>query len=512
MGRTWNTQSGLLGALLSILAGACGNLVTAGSGATSADRGDAAQAGVVDASGDSGANADAASGPGPPWSGPQIAGTVTVSRGKTAGHLVPGFVGLSYEKSHLTDGFFAASNAALIGCFALLGPSVLRIGGNSVDTTTWVPSAAPVAHGFISTNVGTADVDALASFLAATHWKVIYALNLKTSTPAAAAAEAAYVSSKLGASLYGYEIGNEIDLYGPSYASSKTRWESFADAVHTVVPGARLAGPATATGNYAAWTLPFAQDESSRIDLLTQHYYRGDGLAPTSTMAELLAPDPGLTTMLGALSSASVSKGIADGYRLAEANSFFNHGAPAISDALGSALWAIDFMFTAALNGSAGVNFHGGGAGQDGPTQFLYTPLSESNGTVQDAQPIFYGLLLTALAGPGTLLPTTAAAGQLELTAYAVEPSDGSTHVVLVNKDPTSAVLAAIDVGASVSEATGTFLGGGSLTVRTGVTLGGASISPAGAWSPTQVWNLPVTSSTVTVLVPPASAALVQAR
>jgi hypothetical protein len=439
-----------------------------------------------------------------------VAGTVTVSPGKTAGHRVPGFVGLSYEKSHITDGFFTGSNATLIQCFHLLGPSVLRIGGNSADATTWMPSAPPVAPGSISANAGTADVDALAAFLAATNWKVIYGLNLKTSNASAAAAEATYVSSKLGASLYGYEIGNEVDLYEPSYASFKTTWESFAAAIRAAVPGAPLTGPATTQGHYTSWTEPFAKDEASRIDLVTQHYYRGDGHASTSTMAELLAPDPSLTTMLGALSTAST--GIADGYRLAETNSFYNHGAPAVSDALGSALWAIDYMFTAALNGSTGVNFHGGGAGQDGPTQFLYTPLAESNGAVQDAQPIFYGMLLTTLAGAGTLLATTAAAGQLEFSAYALQPSAASTNVVLVNKDSTSAVLAAIDVGAPVSTATGTFLGGGSLNALTGVTLGGASISPACAWSPAQVYNLPITGSTVTVLVPPASAALVQTK
>jgi hypothetical protein len=37
---------------------------------------------------------------GPAWAGPTVSGTVTVDRSMTTGKLVPGFVGLSYEKSH----------------------------------------------------------------------------------------------------------------------------------------------------------------------------------------------------------------------------------------------------------------------------------------------------------------------------------------------------------------------------------------------------------------------------
>ena len=47
------------------------------------------------------------------------------------------FCGLSYEKSKLTGGLFAATNNSLINMFGQIAPAVLRIGGNSVDTTCW---------------------------------------------------------------------------------------------------------------------------------------------------------------------------------------------------------------------------------------------------------------------------------------------------------------------------------------------------------------------------------------
>lgn len=57
-----------------------------------------------------------------------------------AGSIGPAFAGLSYEKSELYGPLFTASNSNLIGMFKRLGPSVLRIGGNSVDKNVWTPN------------------------------------------------------------------------------------------------------------------------------------------------------------------------------------------------------------------------------------------------------------------------------------------------------------------------------------------------------------------------------------
>ena len=46
---------------------------------------------------------------------------------------------------------------------------------------------------------------------------------------------------KCGASVYGFEIGNEINKYG-SWDTLKSEWESFAAAI-VATPGALLAGP-----------------------------------------------------------------------------------------------------------------------------------------------------------------------------------------------------------------------------------------------------------------------------
>jgi hypothetical protein len=396
----------------------------------------------------------------------------------------------------------------------LLGPSVVRIGGNSVDKTQWQSSAPPAAVSALSSSIGTADVDGLAGFLQATGWKVIYGLNLKAATPQSDAAEATYAAGRLGTGLYAFEIGNEPDLYGQTYAVWSANWGAAATAVRAALPGVPLAGPATALGGLSQ-AVEFAHDEASRLSLLTQHYYRGSGNTTTATdvvMSQLLSADSRLVSTLKELSTAATSNNLPDGFRLAEANSFFAHGAPGVSNAFGAALWAIDFLFNNAQNGSGGVNFHGGGAGQDGASPFTYTPIDEMNGVVTGAGPIFYGMLLVASAGTGNLLAATADASGHNFTAYAVALADGSTNVVLNNKDTASAVQASINIGKMASAASGVFLEGPSLLATSGVTFAGAPISALGAWVPAPAWTLPVTGSIVSIRVPPASAALVHVR
>jgi hypothetical protein len=486
-------------------------------GSADASGGDA---GRVDAGGDSAAppaglwSNPSPSAP-PAFSGPTVSATVTVSPGMTVGHMGPGFVGLSYEKSHMTDQFFTSDNAPLITMCKLLGPSVVRIGGNSVDRTLWQASAPASDASTYSSSIGTADVDDLGGFLQASGWTVIYGLNLKTSTAELASAEVTYASARLGASIEAFEIGNEPDLYGATYAVWSAKWASFANAIESAVPHAPLAGPATAGGGvYEAVDL--AHDEASVLSLLTQHYYRGAAstTSPTSViMAGLLSPDPGLISTLTQLSGATTANHTPLGFRLAEANSFFNHGSPGVSDALGSALWAIDFLFDNAENGSSGVNFHGGGAGQDGPNPFIYTPINELNGVVTGAQPIFYGMLLVASTGGGPMLATTInVPGNLNVTAYSVAPGDGSTNIIIVNKESTNGVEASVNVGRSVATALAVFLKGPSLLALSGVTFAGAGISPAGGWTPMPSWTLPVASDVVSIVVPPASAVVVHAN
>ncbi len=437
-----------------------------------------------------------------------------------AGQVGQGFAGFSFEKTHITNSSFTGKNAALIALFKLLGPTVIRLGADDVDNCTWVPAtpagagAPPYTH-----SIGTAMVDDLAAFLSATGSKVIYGVNFNTGTPANDAAEATYVANKLGASLYGFEIGNEINRFG-TWATLKPKWESLASAILTANPNVHLVGPAGGGGNQVSLSTPFATDEASKnLILLTQHYYAGTAGMPSATLANLLVADPfpatsgqGLINMLQAMNTAATANKIPDGFRDGECNSFSHHGEPGLSDALISALWSLDFLFTNAKYGASGVNFHGGESGMDGSLPFIYSPIGELDGAVTSAHPLFYGMLMFSLAGNGKALATAATAGAVNFTAYAIDGGDGTTSIVLVNKDTTSGVTASVNPGGPVTKASALYLQGPnpvSLNATSGITLGGTGISPSGAWSPNPPYALSTSGSSVTVLVPPASAALV---
>ena len=435
-------------------------------------------------------------------SGPITASTVSISSTQS-GTMPPRFVGLSYEKSKLSQPLFSGSNANLIGLFKRLGPSLLRIGGNSVDETNW----SPTGPGQTSGETAPSDVNALAGFLSATGWDVLYGVNLAQSTPAAAAAEVAYAAEALGSDLVGIEIGNEPDLYPGHYFPATwtfsdylALWQSFASAILAQTPEVALTGPVIADNT--GWFSSFAQAEGKSVSLLSAHYYRGNGQAPSSTIQDLISyPDTNLENYLAALKPPAAAVGVP--FRLAETNSFYNGGAPNVSDSYASALWVIDHLFTIALGGSVGANLHGGGNSSG------YTPIADNNGVVVEARPEYYGAFLCTLAGQGPLLATTISAGSLNISGYAVENSPKQWSVILVNKDETQNLHFTVTCPATVVSAAMVVLTGPSLSATSGVTIQGSAVDPDGSFSPQPYYGLGVTGQTFTGYLPAASAVLV---
>lgn len=501
-----------------------GSPASAGAGA-GAGAGGAGTAGAAGRGGSGGLGASGAGGSGganvpdnppPALTGTMVNGTVKVNRATHTGALPAGFVGFSLEKSHLTDGFLVPTHTALVNMFKLLGPSVVRIGADDVNTSVWTPSAVFQSPGNTSHNIGTAEVDALAEFLTATQWKTIYAVNMRgSSTPQTAVTELQYVVPKLGASLLGVEIGNELNLYNDS--NVETTWHSYAQAIHTNFSGTKVAGPGVFEDiNYATKLI---NGEGKVIDIVTHHYYRAQAGTSGATLANLMNLDPAVASQSQALATATKNNNIAGGYRWGEMNSYSSHGVKGVSNALASALWGINFMMTTAGLGSAGVNFHGGGQNMDGNTcpngvsscdkPFYYSPLIEVDSRVTEAAPLYYGMLLVTRMGTGDMLSTTTSAGGSNLRAYTVAPADGSTTIVLVNCEASTGVNVTVDAGAAVSSATAMYLRGPSLTSTTGVTLGEAAVSATGTWVPKSPYTLSHTGNMVTVPVPAASAVLI---
>jgi hypothetical protein len=436
-----------------------------------------------------------------------VRATVSLNASQPGAVLSSNFAGLSYEKGKLAVPLFTATNTALVNLFKLLGPSILRIGGNSNDKASWKGSTAGL------TVITPSQVDALADFLAATGWQVIYSINLPQNTLSAAADEAAYVANKLGSSLIGFEIGNEPDIYPTnglrptsySFSNFLAEWQAMAQAVRTAVPGCVLIGPATGT-DVAGYTVPFAQAGAGYVSMLTQHYYRGNGLLPSSTLELLLAPgtDAELTSRLNAMVGAARSAGLSMGCRMGECNSYSRGGALGISNTYGTALWVIDFLFKLALKNCDGANLHGGGntAG--------YTPIADNDGIIEGPRPEFYGIKLFAEAAQGTVLPAIVTLTAFaNFTAHGVARSDGGRNIMLINKSGTDSVGVTLNLGIAASNVLIMTLAAPALTSTSGVTLNGAPISNTGGFQSAYVQRS-ITNGQLQIDVPTGTAILIK--
>ena len=428
----------------------------------------------------------------------------TAKIGSAAGNIPDYFMGLSYEKGDfVSESLFTGDNLALAGLFNRLGNGVLSIGGNSLDKTLWTPEG----HGNTAGQVSPVDVDNLAAFVALTNWKVLYGVNLGTSTPALAAAEVAYVQSRLGDVLIGFGIGNEPEEYSLSYFPSgwnltayEALWQRFRCAILSTTPSAIITGPASGD---VTWTVPFALGLNGKlISLLTQHYYRGNGHSVNATAANLVSPDPTLIADCVALRSAVVGRKVL--FRFSETNSYLYGGSPGVSDAYAAALWVIDHLFNIALGGGSGVNMQGGDTGD-------YTPIANYGSSFLEARPEYYGLLLFSLVGQGTLLRTTLSKIDFNATIYTVLAASGGMSIVIVNKEVFQSLKITIDCGKTINGANLIELRSTALTATTGQTLQGATVDNDGSITQgTPYAPANVSSSWVTCYVPAISAVLLR--
>jgi len=447
--------------------------------------------------------------------GPSITVTSTVTYTTNAGFpLNHAFVGLSYEKSELTSSLFTSNNTSLINTFAQIAPAVLRVGGNSVDTTCWGGVSNLPA-------ITTTQLDAFAGFVHAlpTNWHVMYGINLSVNSPTNAAAEAAYAANALGSSLLGFEIGNECDLYynnglRPSnytYTDFLAEWRAMAAAIVAAVPGWAgtnggvgwtFTGPVSAD-NTAGYTVPFAAAEKGTNALLTQHYYRANGQSTNSTLALLLAGDSSLPGIVSNLVTAATTNNLPLGFRMAECGSFYNGGAPNVSDAYGTALWALDYMFVLALNGAQGLNFHGGGSGTG------YTPIADNGTAVIQVRPEYYALKMFSLLSQGNAIPATVTlSSNVNFSAYGVRRPAGGITALLNNKETNHYAQVTVSLGTNVTAAQAIWLAGPYLSATNGYTLGGAVMNANGSWTGGVQATLPAVNGQLTVVLPPITALL----
>lgn len=410
----------------------------------------------------------------------------------SAGSVPTGFAGFSYEKSMVGAGMFEVHDTALVNLYRLLGPSVLRVGGNQADIVTWNPSGA----GGSTTEVAPSDVTKLAAFAKATGWRVIYGINLKTDTPAAAASEAAFAAHALGSNLVAFEIGNEPNVYDTE-AAYEASFNTYVKAIRAKVPKAVFDGPGTY--RHGAWDAQFAADEKNNgLAMMSMHMYVGTNT--NATIAGMLASNPSSFATDAASIAGATSANHIPSWRMTETNSYFHGGATGVSDVEAASLWSLDFMEGIAADGAAGVNFHGGSTTL---STVNYSPIVYNGLTPTGVEGVYYGELLWKLAGTGTLHTATVSGGT-GVSAWAI-----GNNVVIDNKG-TTAITASVTLPAPATSGSSYVLTAPSLTSKA-VTIAGSGVSADGTFTPTPK-HVGIAGTKMTVTVPAGSAALVVTR
>lgn len=375
--------------------------------------------------------------------------------------------GLSYETLQLADPkLFAADNHELVRLFRELNPhGVLRIGGNTSDSTIWseyrhrgvLPTPRPRKYGAnkpFAFMLQPPALHALAGFLRATGWKLVFGVNLRIGVPAMAAELAQAVQRIVGDQLLAIQIGNEANNYEKDYADFDAAWTPYAQAIRTA--GVPIAGPDT--GANTDWVIEYAHRQAAANMFLSRHYYRD--AAPQGSIAGMLAGDP---EFMGEVEQIMrVADQVPLPFRLTEANSYYLGGRDGVSDVFASALWGADFMLAMAQLGVAGINFHGGPShavdvslgragvasdvtGADLATRrdaatSCYSPIAGDVALGFEPRPLYYGMQLAQQFARAHMLQGQLNAAGVNLSAYAATRDD-TLLVALINKDATRDVM-----------------------------------------------------------------------
>jgi hypothetical protein len=364
---------------------------------------------------------------------------------------------------------------------------------------------------------------------------LILGLNLELDSNTDAADEAQAMIRGIGrSSIDALELGNEPELYGSfswyknangQHVTGRPRGYDFSTflpdfaKIARALPNLPLAGPATGAPKWIPELGRFLAAEPL-VKVATLHRYplQQCFMPAASTkfpsVAHMLVPSAsrGLADSVAPLVGVAHARHVA--LRIDEMNSVSCGGAPGVSNAFVSALWALDAVFQMARVGVDGVNIH----------TFPKATYELFNFTRADGKwsgyvaPEYYGLLMFAQAAPAgaRLLHTTGALGNVR--SWATRAPDGTIHVVLINdytaQSRTIAVRIplALRIPGATGAATLERLRAPGVTARSGVTLGGQSFGTAtttGLLSgPSDISTVKPANGDYVVRLPPATAAM----
>lgn len=420
----------------------------------------------------------------------------------------PNLVGFSIETNQIcTILRLAEQDPAYAQLYINLGASVLRIGGNSVDNSEWLPGGTATCDAY-HTIVTRDMIRALFSFARRIHWQVIWGLNMAQNIPELTADEAEYIVRAGHDRLLGFTIGNEPELY--TQRGIRPRWWGEDNYLYewrryqrSILRRIR----ATFIGPEACCGTPLFDDflrdpSASGISISSHHLY---GISNTTQGVTLYPSIPLLLNQFTlhneeklldqwtneAISSRKILE-------LTEVNSVSGGGAAGISNTLAAALWANDLLFQSALRSLRQVDFHNAPGA-------VYNAIDDQG----HATPLYYGLLLFHFATRNArLLPTTIKT-VLNLSGYALQGINGAQSIILINKERTkNAYVHLLFQFQSFKQVSIVRLTSPGIAATSGIVLSQRTLSANNTWSP-QPLALPWQRKQGIVEVPASSEVLV---
>ncbi len=472
----------------------------------------------------------------------QQVATVQVTR-TPGGVAVPqDFMGLSFQQNAALT-FFGPSTAGNTVLFTLirnLGRGNLRIGGAGADESCWGGEPAPDPSECQYT-LTSADFKSWCSASLQTGWSMLIGVNLVQNINPGAPA---YIVNEITkgflpvlqaytkASLLGFELGNELNLYTyegyrPTTYGVSGQITDLLDYVQAFKANSSTASiPLAAPAYYDPTTytvtnqlVPVIQGvvqcngcSASNLGLVTLHEYPLNNAPAPVTVQQLLAPSL-LTEETQAFGKAvmNVRSMFGMNVQIDETNNVSpDPGQPGVSDVQASGIWALDFALQMARVGIRRMNFHF----HQGS---IYNPILINNagsGQFTDqVQPEYYGLYAFNAAKGQQFLPVTVSAASANITSYALSTcATCAITVYLINKDLTASGTVLVGLSAPATTASYVQLTAPSLTsTNEFVTYGGVQFGSNGALtgpvqstpvSPDQNGNytVPLPNATVTIL------------
>lgn len=421
----------------------------------------------------------------------------------TSSALVPvpaEYLGFSVEPANVCYiAQLAQGDPAFLQLFENLGLGTVRVGGGTGDKQATWSTSGPASCVYRALVMTPAEVDSFfTAFVQPIGYSVTWQVPLyNPANLASDASEAAYVSAQPG--VKSIEIGNEPNLYpnvDTDYQTYINQWNTVYQDYLTDGGTAPVSGPGVAKSGFAPYITDFLAQNASRLSAVSAHFYDGDANNPSATCQNLLA-----ISQLQSYVAANVA--LAKSYHLpfimGETNTY-THGAPGVSDAFCSALWAADYALFALQEGAQNIDFHGVAdypAGNVGGKLEYYSPIWD-DGT---PAPEYYGLLFFhEMTQAGGQVVAASVSNAPNLDTYGVIGADGKLRVALINRSGSHYTLT-VQTDQSYTNASELTLTAPALNATSGVTFGGTAVASNGTWTPTPT-PLPVSGTSLTATVP----------